>query len=123
MQKQLANSSCREVKNFAPNVRRILGFELVNVLVDDLQLCLSKKQRNLTNISKFKVVNGNSGGEVEGVEHVLPAQKEKLSTFDAKLHELDPIRSNTSRRSCVDCQKANRCRSGVLGLRLNESSG
>ena len=75
-------------EEFRRSLRRILGFELVDVLVDDLQLCLSKKQRNLTNVANSKLLT-EIQGKIEGVEHVLPAQKEKLSTFDAKLHELD----------------------------------
>lgn len=75
-------------EEFRRSLRRILGFELVDVLVEDLQLCLSKKQRNLANVANSKLLT-EIQGKIEGVEHVLPAQKEKLSAFDANLHDLN----------------------------------
>lgn len=75
-------------QEFRRSLRRILGFELVDILVDDLQLCLSKKQRNLTNVANSKSLV-EIQGKIEGIDHVLPAQREKLRILDARLHELD----------------------------------
>lgn len=75
-------------EEFRRSLRRILGFELVDVLVDDLQQCLSKKQRNLTNVANSKVLV-EIQGLIEGIERVLPSQREKQKILDAKLHDLD----------------------------------
>ncbi len=75
-------------EEFRKSLRRILGFELVDVLIEDLQLGLSKKQRNLANVGNSKLLS-EIQGKIEGVEHVLPAQKEKLSALDATLHDLN----------------------------------
>lgn len=75
-------------EEFRRSLRRILGFELVDVLVDDLQHCLSKKQRNLANVANSKSLD-EIQGKIEGIEHVLPTQREKLSALDANVHELD----------------------------------
>jgi len=73
---------------FRRSLRRILGFELVDVLVEDLQQCLSKKHRNLANVANSKALV-EIQGMIEGIEHVLPAQREKRRLLDANLHELD----------------------------------
>ncbi len=75
-------------EEFRRSLRRILGFELVDVLVDDLQQCLSRKQRNLVNVANSKALD-EIQGQIEGIEHILPAQREKRRVLDAKLHELD----------------------------------
>lgn len=73
---------------FRRSLRRVLGFELVDVLVEDLEKCLSKKQRNLANVANSKSLV-EIQERIEGVEHVLPPQREKLRLLDAKLHDLD----------------------------------
>lgn len=75
-------------EEFRRSLRRILGFELVDVLLEDLQQCLSKKQRNLANVANSKTLV-EIQGKIEGVERVLPAQRAKLVELDKELHELD----------------------------------
>jgi DNA sulfur modification protein DndD len=75
-------------EEFRRSLRRILGFELVDVLVDDLQLCLSKKQRNLANVTNSKSLV-DIQEKIEGIEHVLRAQRKKLPILEAEVHTLD----------------------------------
>ncbi len=75
-------------EEFRRSLRRILGFELVDVLVDDLQHCLIKKQRNLANVANSKILV-EIQEKMENIELVLPPQRQKLSVLDAKLKELD----------------------------------
>ncbi len=75
-------------EEFRRSLRRILGFELVDVLVEDLQQCMSRKQRNLANVANSKSLV-EIQEKIEGVGFVLPSQREKLRELDAKLHDLD----------------------------------
>ena len=73
---------------FRRSLRRVLGFELVDMLVDDLEACLRKRQKNLTNVVNSKELDEYQK-QIDGIEHVLPPQREKAKGLDAQLHALD----------------------------------
>ena len=73
---------------FRRSLRRVLGFELVDVLIDDLEACLRKRQKNLTNVIDSKELS-EIQAQIDGIAHVLPAQREKAKTLDAQIHALD----------------------------------
>ena len=75
-------------ERFRQSLRRILGFELVDTLSEDLRRCLTKKQGALA-----KLVNSKELEEIQkkiaNIEHVLPAQREKSADWEAKALRLD----------------------------------
>lgn len=80
---------------FREELRKVLGFELVDLLLKDLERCLSKKQRNLTTAVNSKELDAIQT-ELENVERVLPAQHAKarqltdeLRLADAKVADLE----------------------------------
>src|SRR5574337_696242 len=73
---------------FRRELRRVLGFELVDSLVEDLERCLSKKQRNLVSTVNSKELD-EIQSSIEKIEHVLPGQRAKASELDAFLQKVD----------------------------------
>lgn len=75
-------------EQFRRELRRVLGFELVDSLVEDLERCLSKKQRNLVSTVNSKELD-EIQSSIEKIEHVLPGQRTKASELDAFLQKVD----------------------------------
>jgi DNA sulfur modification protein DndD len=75
-------------ERFRQSLRRILGFELVDTLSEDLKRCLTKKQGALA-----KLVNSKELEELQkkiaNIEHILPAQREKSAEWEAKALQAD----------------------------------
>lgn len=75
-------------EQFRRELRRVLGFELVDSLVEDLDRCLSKKQRNLVaavNSKELDEIQSN----IEKIEHVLPGQRSKAEELDKQIQVSD----------------------------------
>lgn len=75
-------------EQFRRELRRVLGFELVDSLIEDLDKCLSKKQRNLAVAVNSKELN-EIQASIENIEHVLPSQKDKLKELELTLNKVD----------------------------------
>jgi len=75
-------------EKFRQSLRMILGFELVDTLLEDLKRCLTKKQGNLA-----KLVNSKELEEIQrkiaNIEHVLPAQREQSAEWEDKGKKFD----------------------------------
>ena len=63
--------------DFKRDVRKTLGFELMDTLVADLELCLGKKRKDLTKIVKSKDVDAIQKC-INDIQTVLPNQEEEL---------------------------------------------
>lgn len=75
-------------EQFRRELRRVLGFELVDSLVEDLEKCQSKKQRNLVaavNSKELDEIQTN----IENIEHILPSQRTKAEELEKLLQEAD----------------------------------
>lgn len=81
-------------EEFRRSLRRILGFELVDGLVEDLDACQRKLQRNLANLVNSKDLAAIQQ-RIDEIRHVLPRQKERLEALtvqaSAKEHEQQKI--------------------------------
>ena len=97
-------------ERFRQSLRRILGFELVDTLSEDLRRCLTKKQGALA-----KLVNSKGSEEIQkkiaNIEHVLPAPREKSA--DWKPSSAPRYRGRRPEVNCVPCRRANPCRTSV----------
>lgn len=108
-------------EQFKREIRRVLGFELVDSLVEDLEKCLSKKQRNFVAAVNSKELDGIQT-QIENIEFVLPSQREKsdalekqlqevdadVARIEGKLRELPKSRPLQERRAKLDSQRKNR---------------
>lgn len=83
-------------EQFRRELRRVLGFELVDSLVEDLDKCLSKKQRNLVAAVNSKELD-EIQSSIEKIEHVLPSQRTKAAELDKALQEADASVSRVER--------------------------
>lgn len=75
-------------EQFRRELRRVLGFELVDGLVEDLERCLSKKQRNLVTAVNSKELD-EIQRNIENIEHILPSQRVKAEELEKQLQESD----------------------------------
>lgn len=75
-------------EEFRRSLRRVLGFELVDVLIEDLEACLRKRQKNLTNVVNSKEL-AEIQGQIDTIEHVLPAQREKSQALSKQAEALE----------------------------------
>lgn len=75
-------------EGFRQSLRRILGFELVDTLSDDLGRCLTRKQGALARISNSRDLE-NVQKQIASIEHVLPSQKERRLELEEKARQLD----------------------------------
>lgn len=75
-------------EQFRRELRRVLGFELVDSMVEDLERCLSKKQRNLVSTVNSKELD-EIQSNIERIEHVLPGQRTKVNELDTLLQKVD----------------------------------
>lgn len=80
---------------FRGELRKVLGFELVDLLLKDLEKGLIKRQRNLVTTVNSKELNAIQT-ERENVEHVLASQRpkahqleESLKLADAKIAKIE----------------------------------
>jgi DNA sulfur modification protein DndD len=64
--------------DFRKSLRRILGFELVDGLADDLNACQTKLQRDLSNLVKNTELQALQK-RIDEIKHVLPTQRQKLN--------------------------------------------
>lgn len=66
---------------FKQDLRKTLGFDLVDSLLNDLDKLQSKRQREVasqTKDSELKAIQA----EIDGIDHVLPGQHEKATALD-----------------------------------------
>lgn len=84
-------------EEFRRSLRRVLGFELVDVLLEDLNGCLSKRQKNLTNLVNSKEL-ADIQSRIDNLEHVLPGQREKAQALDEQIREVDSKIEKTEAR-------------------------
>lgn len=105
---------------FRRSLRKILGFELVDGLVEDLDACQRKLQRNLANLVKSKDL-ADIQERIDGIRHVLPRQKERLETLraqssakdqeqqriEAELRKLPKAKPLQDRRSRLESSRRN----------------
>ena len=107
-------------ENFKQSLRRILGFELVDSLKDDLDTCLNQKQAALA-----RVVNSKSLDEIkrqiDNLSALIPSQKSKveeleqasaaadahLEKLDKKLRELPSSKPLMHQRSQLEQRRKN----------------
>jgi len=75
-------------EQFRRELRRVLGFELVDALIEDLEKCLSKKQRGLATAVNSKELN-EIQTKIENIEFILPSQREKEEDLDSELKQAD----------------------------------
>lgn len=73
---------------FRQELRKVLGFELVDRLLEDLDRCLSKKQSSLAKAVNSKELDAIQEARVN-IERVLPAQREKAKDLEQKLRTAD----------------------------------
>lgn len=73
---------------FRQELRKVLGFELVDRLLEDLDRCLSTKQSSLAKAVNSKELDAIQDQRVK-IEHVLPAQREKAKTLELQLSAAD----------------------------------
>jgi DNA sulfur modification protein DndD len=106
---------------FRQSLRRILGFELVDVLLGDLQEALSKKQRSLTNLVNVKELN-DIQKKIDDINAILPTQKRKqkeqetevqsterkIKNIDEQLRELPKSKPLQERRSRLEFNRGKR---------------
>ena len=101
--------------DFRKSLRRILGFELVDTLLADLQSCSNKKQKSLTNLVNNKTLD-EIQNKIDNLESILPTQKAKamelqgqisalekqIGSIDKKLRELPKSKPLQDRRNRLD---------------------
>ena len=75
-------------ERFRQSLRMILGFELVDTLLEDLKRCLTKKQGNLARLVNSKELEAIQG-KIVNIEHVLPAQREQSAEWEDKGMKFD----------------------------------
>lgn len=73
---------------FRRELRRVLGFELVDSLVEDLEKCLNKKQRHLATAVNSKELD-EIQSSIDNIEHILPDQRKKAQELEELLQEID----------------------------------
>jgi DNA sulfur modification protein DndD len=100
---------------FKADLRKTLGFELIDRLIKDLEACQLKRQREVsvqTNDRELKALQD----EIENIDRVMPGQKQKLATLETeikaarfelnRLHDLLAKLPNTAkeqaRRNVID---------------------
>jgi DNA sulfur modification protein DndD len=108
-------------EEFRKSLRRTLGFELVDVLAQDLSMCLDKKQKALNQLVKSKDLD-DIQKHIDNIQLVLPNQKQKLNevqeslkvasanleSIDQKLRGLPKSRPLTERRARLEAQQKNK---------------
>jgi DNA sulfur modification protein DndD len=75
-------------EQFKDDLRRTLGFTLIDTLIIDLQECIQKKQRELTAQSNNRQLS-DIQKELDGVAHVLPGQLTRKIELDRSISRLD----------------------------------
>lgn len=78
---------------FRKSLRRMLGFELVDLLLEDLQQGLSKKQRSLTNLVNVRELN-DIQKKIDDIEAILPTQRRKYKELDEQVKSIESAVKN-----------------------------
>lgn len=73
---------------FRQELRKVLGFELVDHLLSDLDRCLSKKESSLAKTVNSKELDAIQTAR-ENIEHILPAQREKARAVEQQVSVAD----------------------------------
>lgn len=73
---------------FRSDLRKTLGFDLVDKLLEDLEKVLSRRKRDVANQTKDKDLQAIQS-EIENTERVLPDHLEKKRTLERKRLELE----------------------------------
>lgn len=105
-------------EDFRKSLRRILGFELVDTLLEDLEKALARKQKDLTKVVNSKELT-DIQNDIDKIEGILPSQRQrmlaldqeiqaidgKLEDYEAQLRELPQSRHLQERRAKLEQQK------------------
>jgi DNA sulfur modification protein DndD len=87
--------------DFRKSLRRILGFELVDGLADDLSACQTKLQRDLSNLVKNSELQ-TLQKRIDEIKHVLPGQRKRLNEVSqlvsTKTKEIENIETELRRQ-------------------------
>lgn len=75
-------------EQFKDDLRRTLGFTVIDTLIIDLEECLQKKQRELTAQANNRKLS-DIQKELDGVAHVLPGQLERKAVLDKSISKLE----------------------------------
>jgi DNA sulfur modification protein DndD len=75
-------------EKFRNSLRQILGFKLVDTLAKDLEVCLRKKNQNLTKLANSKELD-EIQEKINRYELVLPTQIEKAKDLDNQIEKID----------------------------------
>ena len=85
---------------FKQDLRKTLGFDLVDALVADLESVYDRRRKDITNLSNDKTLR-DIQIDIDNIDHVLPEQKEtvaRLQSTSTALHgELESVRQALSR--------------------------
>lgn len=68
-------------EQFKDDLRRTLGFTVIDTLITDLEECLQKKQRELTAQANNRKLS-DIQKELDNIAHVLPSQQERKVALD-----------------------------------------
>ena len=75
-------------EQFKDDLRRTLGFTVIDTLIVDLEECLQKKQRELTAQANNRKLS-DIQKELDGIAHVLPGQLERKAVLDRSISKLE----------------------------------
>lgn len=77
---------------FRQSLRRVLGFELVDGLIEDLDACQRRLQRNLASLVKSKDL-AKIQQRIDEIRHVLPRQKERLAELETEANAKEKVQN------------------------------
>lgn len=108
---------------FKRDVRRTLGFELMDTLVTDLEACLSKKRKDLTRIVRSKDVQAiqkliddiqavlpNQEEELINVKNAITTDEKRLEEVNTELRKQPDVREFTKKRDHIEATIKNKKR-------------
>lgn len=72
---------------FKQDLRKTLGFELVDTLLKDLEIVRSKRQREVAVQTNDKTLRDIQDA-IDRIDHILPGQREKQGSVERQLDEL-----------------------------------
>jgi DNA sulfur modification protein DndD len=75
-------------ERFRNSLRQILGFKLVDTLAKDLEVCLRRKNQNLTKLANSKELD-DIQEKINRYELVLPTQIEKATDLETQIEKID----------------------------------
>jgi DNA sulfur modification protein DndD len=74
--------------DFKRDLRKTLGFDLVDTLLQDLEAVQSKRRKEIANQTNDKELTGLQN-EMDGIERVLPGQQESAVVLESRLKQIE----------------------------------